>query len=185
MRFFSTSPLASLVLAGSRAAGVVGSLAAVLVVGSAVVACGRSAEEAFACPAVGDDCAAIANAQQSAEAAYAVAADARDADQMDATAQCVQQHVDAAVDGACVDRCDELCRLHPCNVLDEAGAPASTAQCPARCATLRADGAFSNDDLDLAVFKAAENPGFCTCRACTAFDDALCTQLFTCAAAKP
>ena len=144
-------------------------------------ACGRSAEETYACPALGDDCSAIADAQESAEAAYASAADDKDAEQMDAAAQCVQLHVDAAVDGACVDRCDELCRLHPCNVLDGDGAAVATSACPARCAALHDDGAFSNDDLDVAVFKAAENPGFCTCRACTAFDDALCTQLFDCA----
>lgn len=144
-------------------------------------ACGRSAEEPYACPAIGEDCAAIARAQQDAEAAYAEAASDKDAEQMDATAQCVQLQVDASVDGACVDRCDELCRLHPCNVLDDTGAAVSTSACPGRCAALREAGSFSDDDLDLAVFKAAENPGFCTCRGCTAFDDALCTQLFDCA----
>ncbi len=151
------------------------------VVGGFVGACGRSAEQPYACPAVGDDCATIVDAQKDAEAAYADAASARDPEQMDATAQCVQVHVDAAVDGACVDRCGELCRLHPCNVLDDSGAPVSTSACPARCAALRDDGAFTDDDLDVAVFKAAENPGFCTCRGCTAYDDALCTQLFDCA----
>jgi hypothetical protein len=150
-----------------------------------VGACGRSAETSFVCQATDDACEAITAAQSDAEAAYAAAADARDPELMDVTAQCVQVHVDAAVDGACVDRCEELCRLHPCDVLDGAGAAVSSAACPERCAALRDDGAFSDDDLDLAVFKAAENPGFCTCRACTAFDDALCTQLFDCAVGDP
>ncbi|MBM4282402.1 MAG: hypothetical protein FJ137_17165 [Deltaproteobacteria bacterium] len=164
-------------------ARVVGALACLI----AAVACGRSAEPTYACPAVGDDCATIAATQTAAEAAYARAADAKDGAAMDEAAECVQLQVSAAVagssnadDGSCVDRCAELCRLHPCDVLAVDGA---ALECPARCDALRGDGAFDDDDLDLALFKAAENPGFCTCRACTAFDDALCTQLFDCAPA--
>jgi hypothetical protein len=146
-----------------------------------VGACGRSSSTTFPCPAVGDDCAAIAAAQADAEAAYERAAAAKDGAAMDESAQCVQLHVDAAIDAACVDHCDELCRLHPCDVLDKDGTGLAPSACPVRCAALLGDGAFDEDDLDVAVFKAAENPGFCTCRACTVFDDALCTRLFDCA----
>jgi hypothetical protein len=147
----------------------------------ALVACGRTGESAHPCPAVGTDCTSLGTALASAERAYADATERRDGVAMDDAAQCVQVHVDAAVDATCVERCAELCRLHPCDVLDDAGVALGPAECAGRCATLRDSGAFDNDDLDLALFKAAENPGLCSCRACTAFDDALCTRLFDCA----
>ena len=85
------------------------------------------------------------------------------------------------IDGACVEPCGELCRLHPCVILDAGGARQDTAGCGARCLELVADQSIAAADLKVAIEKAAENPGFCTCRACLVEDDAFCTQLFDCA----
>ena len=89
------------------------------------------------------------------------------------------------LDLGCVDSCEELCRLHPCAVLDDNGAPLAPSSCPERCAALVADQSLVPADLPLVIDKAAENPGFCTCRACVSEDDAFCTQLFDCAIPAP
>jgi hypothetical protein len=60
--------------------------------------------------------------------------------------------------------------LHPCNIEVGDGSVAGPAACPARCSALSGDGIVNDAALDVALFKAAENPGFCTCRACTAPD---------------
>jgi sorbitol-specific phosphotransferase system component IIBC len=143
--------------------------------------CGRTAEPRFACPALPSDCDALLAVQAEVEGAYAAAANAKDVDTMDEAAACAQLFTDAVIDGACTARCDELCRLHPCNIEVGDGSVAGPAACPARCSALSGDGIVNDAALDVALFKAAENPGFCTCRACTAPDDALCTALFNCA----
>lgn len=155
-----------------------------LLVGS--LSCGRSAEPVVACPAPAADCATLLQQQQGIEARYAGAADDVDVnDELDAAVrqqagECVVQLATASLDLGCVDRCVELCRLHPCPVLDDAGAVDATGDCAARCATVTA--ADATVDLDTAITRAAEEPGLCTCRGCGAPGDALCTSLFDCAA---
>ena len=147
-------------------------------------ACGRTPEPVVPCPAPADDCVALLEQQQQSEAVYidnAVrGADEGTAERREAAA-CVQLLTDRVLELACAPACEELCRLHPCGVLDEAGVRVSPSACVPRCEALVADQSIVADDLDIAVDKAAENPGFCTCRACVSEDDALCTQLFDCA----
>ena len=157
----------------------------------ALSACGRSAEPAFACPQPAADCGDLEEQQTAIEAAFTAAADrnsdpeiavAKDAVEMEEASQCEQLLVEQSLDLQCYDDvCAELCRLHPCFVLDDAGELDEPAACGARCTTLVDEGAVAAADLEVALLKAAENPGFCTCRACTAAADALCTRLFDCA----
>lgn len=165
-------------------------MTAALVVGVVAMglSCGRSAVPEVACPALADDCDGLARQAAALEAAYQDAvAGSSDEAAVEATAaaraeagQCRQLIADAQLDGACIEVCPELCRLHPCGVLDADGARQDPGACADRCAELDDAGAFAPTDLETAVVKAAEDPGFCTCRACTSADDALCTQLFDC-----
>lgn len=157
------------------------SLTVVVAAVLAVVGCGRSAAPQVVCPQPATDCAALVEQQAGVEADHAAAAAAGDADVMDEAAQCTQLFVETSLDRQCVDPCDELCRLHPCAIVDDDGTRFDPSTCPARCGALVDEGAIAAADLDVAAVKAAENPGFCTCRACTAVDDALCTRLFACA----
>lgn len=148
-----------------------------------VAACGRSAEPLFACPQPSDECAELLSDQAAVEVAYADAALALDAALMDESSQCAQLFVEQSLDQQCVEACAELCRLHPCVIVDDEGGRFDPSTCVARCDELVKEGAVVAADLDAATVKAAENPGFCSCRACTAQDDALCTRLFDCAVA--
>lgn len=150
----------------------------------ALAACGRSATPTVPCPAPADDCAALLEQQAGLEAVYADASD----DGADVgvevrrdSAACLQLVTDRVVDLGCAAPCDELCRLHPCAVLDDDGNRQAASACPARCEALLEDQSIVAADLPLVIDKAAENPGFCTCRACVTDDDAFCTQLFDCA----
>jgi hypothetical protein len=143
------------------------------------VACGRTAEPAYACPFVPPDCATLLAVQAEVEADFAAAVDALDADRRAAAGQCAQLFADAVVDGACVERCDELCRLHPC--ASAARRDDDLATCPDRCDVLVKVGVIDDAVLDVAIFHAAEAPGFCTCEACGSPNDPLCTRLFDCA----
>lgn len=149
------------------------------------IACGRSTEPVVPCPAPAADCATLLQQQQAIEAAYTAASPVDDgvADPGDAAArqeagECAVQLVRASLELGCVDRCVELCRLHPCSVLDEAGAVDVDGDCAARCGVVVAATPVA---LDAAIIAAAEEPGQCTCRGCGAPDDALCTALFDCA----
>jgi len=147
-------------------------------------ACGRTPEPRVACPAPADDCATLLEQQQQSEAIYidnAVRGQDVGAAERREAGVCVQLLTDRVLDLGCAAPCDELCRLHPCAVLDESGARLETSACVERCTALVGDQSIVADDLAVAVDKAAENPGFCTCRACVSEDDALCTQLFDCA----
>ena len=144
-----------------------------------VFGCGRSAPPLVACPEPADACDDLIAQQRSIEDVYVGAAD--DAALRDEAAQCTQLLVEVSLDRECVDGCSELCRLHPCAVVDDDGNRFDPAACAARCAALADEGAIDDDALDEAIAHAAEAPGFCTCRACTAADDALCTRLFDCA----
>jgi hypothetical protein len=154
--------------------------AGLLAVGASVGSCGRSAESAVNCPAPAADCSELEEQQAAAEAAHAAApADGEGADVRRDAGECVALLVAEAVVGECVDPCAELCRLHPCPVLDADGVVDVDADCAARCAeVVEADGSV---DLDTALARAAQEPAFCTCRGCGAPDDALCTGLFDCA----
>ena len=157
--------------------------ASILVVAlAAVAACGRSAEPAVACPAPATVCDELLQQQQSIEAAFLAASSADDGDAAirAAAGECAVQLSRAALDGGCVEPCVELCRLHPCPVLDEVGAVDVDGDCAARCAVVIGENA--GVDLDRALSRAAEDPGLCSCRGCGAPDDALCTALFDCAA---
>jgi hypothetical protein len=158
-------------------------LAAVLVL-STCVACGRTPEPAVPCPAPADTCDDVLAQQAELEAVYGAAASEGPAEGTAArreSAACVQLLTNRALDLGCVDSCAELCRLHPCAVLDDAGNRQPSSACADRCTALVADQSIVVDNLPFAVEKAADNPGFCTCRACITADDAFCTQLFDCA----
>jgi hypothetical protein len=147
-------------------------------------ACGRSAEPVVACPAPAADCATLLQQQTTVETAYGAALPVDDEDDGDADArreagECAAQLVQASLELGCVDRCVELCRLHPCPVLDEAGAVDVDGDCVARCGVVV--GQSPAVAIDTAITRAAEEPGLCTCRGCGAPDDALCTGLFDCA----
>ncbi len=149
-----------------------------------LVACGRTPEPVVACPAPADDCPTLLQQQQELESVYidfAVRGADEGATQRREAAGCGQLLTDRVVNLGCVQPCAELCRLHPCGVLDDDGTRVSPSNCPARCEALVADQSIVADDLAIAIGKAAENPGFCTCRACISEDDSLCTQLFDCA----
>ena len=149
---------------------------------AAVLSCGRSAVAAVACPAPAAVCDDLLQQQQSIEAAFLAASGVDDGDAAirEAAGECAVQLSRAALDGGCVEPCVELCRLHPCPVLDEAGAVDVDGDCVARCAVVVTESA--GVDLDRALSRAAEDPGLCSCRGCGAPDDALCTVLFDCAA---
>lgn len=149
-----------------------------------LVACGRTPEPLVPCPAPADDCPALLEQQQQSEAVYidnAVRGEGSGAPQRREAAACVQLLTDRVLELSCAPACDELCRLHPCGVVNDAGVRVSPSACVPRCEALVADQSIVADDLEIAVDKAAENPGFCTCRACVNEDDALCTVLFDCA----
>jgi hypothetical protein len=155
-------------------------VASVLVAATAVGACGRSAEPAVACPAPAAECDDLLAQQQAIEATYAAAAvDDGDPAVRVAAGECAVLLSRAALDGGCVEACVELCRLHPCPVLDEAGAVDPAGDCPARCGVVVGENA--GVDIRRAIARAAEDPGLCSCRGCGAPDDALCTALFDCA----
>ena len=154
------------------------------VVVAAMMACGRSAEPAVACPAPSDDCAVLLEQQAGIEAVYAGAAvdgDSAAAAVRAESGECVQALVGRSLELGCVEPCAELCRLHPCPVLSAEGdiVVADTA-CIDRCAEVSADVAVAQS-LGVAIDRAAEEPGLCTCRGCASPDDALCTELFDCA----
>ena len=144
----------------------------------AVVACGRSAEPRVACPQPASDCADLLLQQADIEAVFAAGVAAEDAALADEAAQCEQLLIEVAVDKSCfANNCAELCRLHPCP-----GAGGEDAgSCAARCDDLLAAGTIDVVSLGQVLEKAGERPAFCTCRACTAPDDAFCTELFDCA----
>ncbi|MDP2341037.1 MAG: hypothetical protein Q8O67_08770 [Deltaproteobacteria bacterium] len=148
-----------------------------------VVGCGRSAEPIVACPQPSAECEELLDQQRDLELIYANAAkpDVADGVTMDESSQCVQVFVEQSLDLQCVKGCDELCRLHPCVIVDDDGGRFDPSTCVARCEFLVERGDVAAADLDEATVKAGENPGFCSCRACTAEDDALCTKLFDCA----
>jgi hypothetical protein len=155
-------------------------IAAAVVAVAVVGACGRSAEPAIACPAPAADCDDLLAQQQAIESAHAAAAvEGGDAAVRVAAGECAVQLSRAALDGGCVEACVELCRLHPCPVLDESGAVDADGDCAARCGVVIGENA--GIDLDRALARAAEDPGLCSCRGCGAPDDALCTALFDCA----
>ncbi len=142
--------------------------------------CGRSAESTVGCPAPAATCPELAEQQAAAEAARAGApADAGGAATRREAGECVAFLVSEAVEGECVEPCDELCRLHPCPVKDADGVVDVDADCAARCAEVIDDN--PGVDLDTALARAAQEPTLCTCRGCGAPDDALCTALFDCA----
>lgn len=157
-------------------------IAAVAVAVAAFGGCGRSAVPAVACPAPAAACDDLLEQQQGIEAAFLAASgdDDGDAAIRQAAGECAVQLSRAALEGGCVEPCVELCRLHPCPVLDEAGAVDVNGDCAARCAVVIGENA--GVDLDRALSRAAEDPGLCSCRGCGAPDDALCTALFDCAA---
>ena len=159
-------------------------LIAASVLAVVVGACGRSAVPAVACPAPAAVCDDLLQQQQTVEAAFLAASgdDDGDATIRQAAGECAVQLSRAALDGGCVEPCVELCRLHPCPVLDETGAVDvdGDGDCAARCAVVVGENA--GVDLDRALSRAAEDPGLCSCRGCGAPDDALCTALFDCAA---
>ena len=148
-----------------------------------VAGCGRTAEPVVPCAALVDDCDGLLEQQASLEAIYAASdpSVAADAQARLEAGQCLQLVEDALLDGDCVEVCPELCRLHPCGILDAEGVRQAPSTCADRCTDLVDAGTVAADDLSIAIEKAAEDPGFCTCRACTSPDDALCTQLFDCA----
>ncbi len=148
----------------------------------ALGACGRSAEPLLACPQPAAECKDLIAQQSTVEAVFAGADDA-DVDLRDEAAQCTQLLVEVSLDQQCVEGCAELCRLHPCAVVDDAGGRFDPSTCKQRCEDLQDAGDIVDADLDAVVVKAAEAPGFCTCRACTAADDVFCTRLFDCAIA--
>ncbi len=156
-----------------------------LVVSVVVLAgCGRTPEPVVPCPAPADACDDLLQQQADLEAIYEDASDDgkdKGVAERRESAACLQLITDRLIDGACVEPCGELCRLHPCVILDAGGARQDTAGCGARCLELVADQSIAAADLKVAIEKAAENPGFCTCRACLVEDDAFCTQLFDCA----
>jgi hypothetical protein len=158
--------------------------AVLLLLSSTLVACGRTPEPVVACPAPADTCDDLLVQQAELEALYIDAA-TQGADVGAKTrresAACLQLLTNHLLDLDCVDSCEELCRLHPCAVLDDNGVRLAPSSCPERCAALVANQSLVADDLPLVIDKAAENPGFCTCRACVSEDDAFCTQLFDCA----
>lgn len=162
-----------------RAEGYGGVVRALVVFVFVIASCGRSADPLVPCPQPDDDCEKLVEQQQDVEAVFAAAGD--DADVREEAAQCVQLFVEVSLDRQCVAGCDELCRLHPCAIVDDDGNRFDPSTCPDRCAALEEEGAIDDAALDIAAVNAAENPGFCTCRACTAADDALCTRLFDCA----
>jgi hypothetical protein len=159
-------------------------LCVVLLLSSTLVGCGRTPEPVVACPAPAESCDDLLVQQAELEAVYVDAAsqgsDVGAAARRE-SAGCVQLLTNHLLDLGCVDRCDELCRLHPCAVLDDNGNRLAPTACPERCNALLDDQSLVADDLPLVIDKAAENPGFCTCRACVSEDDAFCTQLFDCA----
>lgn len=155
-------------------------LGAGLVAGLVMSACGRTADPKVACPQPSADCAELVLQQAGVEGVYATATDDEDTAVMDEAGQCVQLFVEASLDQECVEGCAELCRLHPCGVVDNDGNRQAPSACPDRCEELFDEGAFSDAELEVAAVKAGENPGLCSCRACTAVDDALCTRLFDC-----
>lgn len=158
------------------------SLVVVVLLVGLITACGRSAEAQVACPQPADACDDVLAQQHDVEAIFADAVNADDAARADEASDCTQLLVEVSLDKVCVDTCAELCRLHPCfGAPDEAGVRASPDDCAARCANLKEAGTVDDAALAVATQKASEAPGFCTCRACTAADDALCTQLFDCA----
>jgi hypothetical protein len=154
------------------------------VVVTALMACGRSAEPVVACPAPSDDCAVLLEQQAGVEAVYAGAAvdgDSAAAAVRAESGACVQVLVGRSLELGCVEPCAELCRLHPCPVLSAEGAiVVGDTACIDRCAEVSADVAVGQS-LGVAIDRAAEEPGLCTCRGCASPDDALCTGLFDCA----
>ena len=152
-----------------------------LFLASSLTSCGRSAEPIFPCPQPAADCKALIEQQTLVEGAFTSAAAAQDPVLMNESSECVQFFVEQSLDLQCVDSCVELCRLHPCTVVDDDGQRFDPSACADRCQVLADEGAIVANDFNIATAKAAENPGFCTCRACTAPDDALCTRLFDCA----
>jgi hypothetical protein len=153
----------------------------VLVATAAIGACGRSAEPAVACPAPATDCDDLLAQQRAIESAYTAAAvDGDDPAVRAAAGECAVLLSRAALDAGCVEACVELCRLHPCPILDDSGVVDDDGDCVARCGVVVAESA--GVDLDRALSRAAQDPGLCSCRGCGAPDDALCTALFDCAA---
>lgn len=156
----------------------------VLLLSSTLCGCGRTPEPVVVCPAPADTCDALLAQQSELEVVYIDAATQGPdvgARARRESASCVQLLTNHLLDLGCVDSCGELCRLHPCAVLDDAGNRLAPSACPERCEALLADQSLVDADLRMAIDKAAENPGFCTCRACVSEDDAFCTQLFDCA----
>jgi hypothetical protein len=159
-------------------------LCAVVLLVSSTVGCGRTPEPVVPCPAPADTCDDLLLQQAELEAIYIDAATEGPDVGVDVrreSASCVQLLTNHLLDLGCVDRCEELCRLHPCTVLDDDGKRLASSACPERCSDLLAEQSLVADDLVMVIDKAAENPGFCTCRACLSDDDAFCTQLFDCA----
>jgi len=171
--------------AGVRLQTRLNSIVACVVVASALTACGRSAEAVVGCPAPGDECAVVLEQQAGIEAVYAAAAvdgDAAAAAVRAESGACIQALVARSLELGCVAPCGELCRLHPCPILSAEGAVVvGDTACVDRCAEVSADVAVAQT-LGVAIDRAAEEPGLCTCRGCASPDDALCTQLFDCAA---